>query len=641
VSRLTTAASPLSVCLQLTHAISRTERLDEIYEAALDALAAGLNVQRASILLFDPDGIMRFTAWRGLSDTYRNAVEGHTPWSPQTKGADPIVVPDVTQDAGLAAFLPTIRAEHIATMAFIPLEGADGVIGKFMLYYADPHELSPDELQLAGLIAAQVAFAVAHIRAHLTAEASEERLRFALDAANMGTWDWDMGAQSVRWSENVERIHGMPPGSFDGTFQSYEREIHPEDRERVLASIQRALSEGVPHEVEYRIVGIDGTVRWVEGKGRVEHGPDGRPRRMTGVCMNVTRRKHAELAHAEALEHSNPASQQLAAIVESSDDAILSMSLDGAITSWNRAAEGMFGYSASEAIGESITLIVPPDRRAEEDLVLARIRAGEPIEMETVRRRKNGTSVAISLMVSPIKNAEGHIVGASKIARDITERKKAEAALRRLSGRRLRSEDEERRRLSRELHDSTAQRLAALCMNLSVATDAAGALDRRAQRALAESATLADECLREIRTVSYLLHPPELDALGLQSALARYIDGFAQRSGISVETDVSSDLGRLPHAVETTVFRIVQECLTNIHRHSGSSTARICLRRGASDLVLEVQDSGTGLRGNAPPGVGIASMQERLQQLRGSLEISSQPGGTNVKAVIPLSRVAA
>jgi signal transduction histidine kinase len=197
-------------------------------------------------------------------------------------------------------------------------------------------------------------------------------------------------------------------------------------------------------------------------------------------------------------------------------------------------------------------------------------------------------------------------------------------------------EDEERRRLSRELHDCTAQQLVALCMNLAVANEAMGALDRRAQRALAESQALAAACLREIRTVSYLLHPSELDELGLQSALARYTEGFEQRSGIRVQTEVPSDLGRLPQAVETTVFRIVQECLTNIHRHSGSRTAGIRLRRGASDLVLEVRDAGTGLRGNAPPGVGIASMRERLQPFGGSLEISSQPGGTNVKAVIPL-----
>jgi PAS domain S-box-containing protein len=332
----------------------------------------------------------------------------------------------------------------------------------------------------------------------------------------------------------------------------------------------------------------------------------------------------------------NRAAQRLAAIVESSNDAIVGMNLDGVITSWNRAAERMFGYSAAEAIGQSITLIIPPDRRDEETLVLARVRAGESVEIETLRQHKDGTSVPISLMVSPVKDARGHIVGASKIARDITERKKAKAALGRLSGRLSRLEGEERRRLSRELHDSTAQRLAALCMNLSVAKEAAGALESRAQRALDESAVLADLCLREVRTASYLLHPPELDEFGLQSALARYIDGFIQRSGICVEADVAPDLGRLPQAVETAVFRIVQECLTNIHRHSGSRTAHMRLSRGPSELVLEVRDAGTGVRGNAPPGVGIASMEERLQQFGASLEINSRPGGTIVRAVIPL-----
>jgi PAS domain-containing protein len=125
-----------------------------------------------------------------------------------------------------------------------------------MLCFADPHDLSPEELQLADLIAAQVAFAVAGARAHLTVKESEERLQFALDAANMGTWDWDVPTQPVPWSDIVERIHGLPPGS-----------IHSEDRERVVASIPRALSEGVPHEAECRIVTPHGTVRWVESKG--------------------------------------------------------------------------------------------------------------------------------------------------------------------------------------------------------------------------------------------------------------------------------------------------------------------------------------------------------------------------------------
>jgi PAS domain S-box-containing protein len=296
------ATSPrIAACLALTRAISRTRTVEEIYTAALDALAQGLGVSRSSILLFDPDGVMRFKAYRGLSEPYRRAVEGHTPWTPEAVDAQPIAVADVRQEPSLAPYLSTIAAEGIAAMAFIPLVSLGRVIGKFMLYYDRPHALSADDLQLAGVIAAQVAFAVERTGAEERARRDEERLRFALDAAVMGTWDWDLTDQSVRWSENLESVHGLPPGTFDGTFGSYEREIHDEDRDRVLASIRRAVEEGVPHEVEYRIVAPDGTVRWVEGKGRVEY-EHGRPVRLTGICMNVTRRKEAELARLVAAE---------------------------------------------------------------------------------------------------------------------------------------------------------------------------------------------------------------------------------------------------------------------------------------------------------------------------------------------------
>ncbi len=419
--------SAFAVCAQLAQAVGRTERLEDIYEAALDALADGLSVERAAVLLFDAQDQLRFAAWRGLSAAYRQAVEGHTPWAPHARDAEPIAVADVRQEPSLAPYLPVISAERIAAMTFIPLEGVGGVLGKFMLYYSEPHEPSSEELQLARVIAAQIAFGVERTQAHNDVLAKDERLRFALDSANMGTWDWDLGTGAVQWSDNMERIHGLPAGTFDGTFPSYEREIYPADRERVLASIRRALAGERPHDVEYRIVGADGTVRWVEGKGHVKAGPDGQPARMTGVCMNITRRKEAELARVEALEQSNGASQRLAAIIESSDDAIVSKDLNGVIMSWNQGAERMFGYPEAEAVGRSITLIVPLARRSEEDQVLARIRAGQPVEMETVRRHKNGSSVDISLKVSPVRDGAGRIVGASKIARDISARKRDEA----------------------------------------------------------------------------------------------------------------------------------------------------------------------------------------------------------------------
>lgn len=300
----TSVDNPLAACLQLTQALSSTHTVEQIYAAALDALERGLNVERASILLFDPDGVMRFKAHRRLSDTYRAAVEGHTPWQPDAVDPQPIVVADVRTDPTLAPYLPTILSEGIAAMAFIPLVSRRQVIGKFMLYSDTPRQLTVEEIQLAGIIAAQVAFAVQRTRTEELARRGEERLRFALDAASMGTWDWDLSLNTVQWSDNLARMHGLPEGSFDGTFASYEREIHPEDRPRVFASVQRAIAEGVPHEVEYRIVAPDGTVRWVEGKGRVEY-EDGVPVRMTGVCMMVTRRKEAELARLAVAEEAS------------------------------------------------------------------------------------------------------------------------------------------------------------------------------------------------------------------------------------------------------------------------------------------------------------------------------------------------
>jgi PAS domain S-box-containing protein len=304
----------LSVCSSLIRSIGRTTVVEEMYEHALDALDDALEVSRASILLFDADGVMRFKASRGLSEDYRRAVEGHSPWIPTTPDPEPILVRDVETEPSLAAHLTVIRREGIAAMAFIPLVYGGTVIGKFMIYRDEPGVLNDQELLCARLVASEVAFAVARTRAEQQASRSEARLRFALDAASMGTWDWDVTAGTVRWSENLERIHGLPPGTFDGTFESYAREIHPDDRERVMAAVQKALGDGVPYEVEYRLVAPDGTVRWAEGKGNAELGEGGAVR-MTGVCMIVTRRKEAELARLAAAEEASRLKDEFLAVL--------------------------------------------------------------------------------------------------------------------------------------------------------------------------------------------------------------------------------------------------------------------------------------------------------------------------------------
>jgi signal transduction histidine kinase len=220
----------------------------------------------------------------------------------------------------------------------------------------------------------------------------------------------------------------------------------------------------------------------------------------------------------------------------------------------------------------------------------------------------------------------------------------ANQSLRGLSARLLQLQDEERRRIARELHDSVGQMLAALNMNLSTVRADVERLAKTAN-ALVDSENLVSQMSTEVRTISHLLHPPLLDEAGLSSALRWYVDGFSLRSKIRVDLDLPEDFGRLPRESETAIFRVVQECLTNIHRHSGSSIARIRLRQRDHEVGAEIEDKGKGippekqmeLTSTGIPGVGIRGMRERIRQLGGTLEINSTSSGTAVVVKLPIA----
>jgi signal transduction histidine kinase len=221
---------------------------------------------------------------------------------------------------------------------------------------------------------------------------------------------------------------------------------------------------------------------------------------------------------------------------------------------------------------------------------------------------------------------------------------KVNQSLRELTARLLQLQDEERRRFARELHDSVGQVLAALSMNLSTArTD----IERLAKTAdtLSESETLVQEMSKEVRTISHLLHPPLLDEAGLSSALRWYIDGFAERSQIKVELEFPDNFGRLSQELETAIFRVVQECLTNIHRHSGSPVAKVRIAHSEDVVLVEVEDRGKGITpekliemdSDGMPGVGIRGMRERIRQLGGRVDINSDSSGTTIRAHLPVA----
>ncbi len=481
-------------------------------------------------------------------------------------------------------------------------------------------------------------------------------------------------------------------------------------------------------------------------------------------------------AEAVTITEAERASLLLAAIVDSSDDAIVSKGLNGIITSWNKSAERMFGYSAEEVIGKPITLIVPSDRLDEERNIIGSLRRGERVShFETVRVRKDGSTLDVSLTISPIKDSAGRVIGASKVARDITEQKHAQRALREseerfraiieatpecvklvsadgtllhmnlpglaligadcaedvvgrcvydliatedrerfrafnekicrgergslefdiiglrgvrrrmeshgaplrnadgsidqlgvtrdvterrhaeraireseLTARLLQVQDDERRRIARELHDGVGQLLAAMSMNVSRVDQEKAKLSPAAARCVTENGKLIQQVSKDIRTVSYLLHPPMLDEMGLQSALKWFVEGFNERSNIDTSLEIVADVQRLPRDHELCLFRIAQEGLTNVHRHSGSKTAVVRLSAAKGEIRLEVRDEGRGvdeqtkskIASGKDAGVGFRGMRERLGHLGGTLTVHSNGKGTTVVAALPYAESA-
>lgn len=324
------------------------------------------------------------------------------------------------------------------------------------------------------------------------------------------------------------------------------------------------------------------------------------------------------------------------------------------VVRWSGEAERIFGWQAEAAIGkhrEDLGLVCAGNE-PEVARVFADLCSGaRPKAFLAARNcRRDGSVVHCEWYNSALMDASGKLRSILSLVLDVTERKQAQEALEianrrlhELSTQLLRSQDQERRRIARELHDSTAQMLAALSMNLN-RMQRAGLEPPRKDTLLAESIELAAASSREIRTVTYLLHPPLLDEVGLVGALQTYAEGFQQRTGISIGLEIARDLGRLENAVELALLRIVQEGLANVHRHSGSRVARIALQRGDGEVRLVLQDQGRGL----PPemrdpdntfvgfGVGILGMRERAEQLGGRLEIKSALSGTTVTVTLPL-----
>ncbi len=627
-------AHELAVLYGFSDRLNRADSLGEVYEAALDTIVKAIGCQRASILLFDDQGVMSFVASRGLSDEYKAAVNGHSPWKQGEKDAQPIGIEDIREAEIDPDLQKLIVDEGIFALGFIPLISNDTLIGKFMVYYDETHHFTEAEFELSLTVGYQIAFGVERKRTEEALRENEQRLRVATQTGKVGVWDWDIKANHIEWTPTVYTMHGVEPGGFDGKVDSFTNLIHPEDREAVGERIGLALSEDVPYEVEFRVPKTDGGINWLFTNAVVLRDETGKPIRMIGATVDITEPKNAERELA-----------RVAAIVESSRDAIVGNDLNGVITSWNKGAARLFGYTADEIIGKSVTTLIPQDRLDEETPILERLNRGDYIDhYETIRRHKDGTLLEISLTVSPVFDSRGKIIGASKIARDITERRQAEAALRdrEVMKRLVEAQEAERHRIARDLHDHLGQQLTALRLKLESIRSKCNENEVLA-REMEETQEYAARIDMDINYLAWELRPTELDQLGLRDALQSFVREWSNTYGITAEFHASENyIDRLSPELETNLYRIVQEGLNNILKHAHASNVNVLLEMRGSRIVLIIEDDGNGFdpesdrRSAGGKGLGLVGMRERTALLGGTLEIESRPGeGTTVFARVP------
>ena len=434
--------------------------------------------------------------------------------------------------------------------------------------------------------------------------------------------------------------------------------IAPEDRNRFKAFNER-ICRGEQGSLQFDIIGLEGKRRHMETHAAPLRNPDATIVHLA-VTADISERKQAE----ELLRRSE---ERFRALVNASSDVVYRMSPD-----WSELGQlDGRGFVADTGAPRNDWLneyIHPDDQPLVLQAIRDAVRTRNPFQLEHRVRRADGTLGWTYSRAVPLLNGNGEILEWFGAASDVTARKEAEdnfrklaqtldaevrartreleeqsSQVRELSWRLLRNQDQERRHIARELHDSVGQTLTVLDINLELFMQEAGCKSSEVASKIEEIQKTVQQLHREIRTTSYLLHPPLLDESGLYSAISLYLQGLRERSGLEVRFEISEQFGRLPGELELVIFRLVQESLTNIHRHSESKTASIRIDRESNQIILDIRDQGKGMSSermaeiqSGRSGVGIGGMRERLRQFEGTMNIESDSSGTRIFATIPL-----
>jgi PAS domain S-box-containing protein len=472
--------------------------------------------------------------------------------------------------------------------------------------------------------------------------ASEERLRVAQRAARIGTFERDVRTGRITWSEGLESLYGLPSGSLQGQTNAFFKDlIHPTDYEQVVRLIESALKTGQPTEGEWRAIWPDRSVHWITSRWQVLMDANGEPSRVVGVNMDITDRKLAE----EALVELNRTLETQGSFLRSREELlrVFVKNVPAAVAMLDRDMRYLqvsdrwctdYLPGRTQVLGLSHYEIFPdmPERWKE---VHRRALQGETLRSDEDRWEGSDRPHWARWEVRPWKSADGAVGGILILTEDITRRKLMEEALSDLSRKLIESQEQERARIGRELHDDINQRLAMLSVELEQLQENPSEIQPRLQELRRQMAEVSDD----VQALSHDLHSSKLEYLGVVAGMKGWCKEFGerQRMDIGFKNDAP---GALPLEIGLSLFRVLQEALHNVIKHSGVRRVEVELREDASEIHLLISDSGKGfdvaaaLRGK---GLGLTSMRERVRLMSGTITIESTPmGGTVIHVRVPL-----
>ena len=465
---------------------------------------------------------------------------------------------------------------------------------------------------------------------------ANDRLQLAVKSGKSAVWEWNIGSGQSSWFGDLRTLFGMQSVTFVGHIDDFRNYVHPDDREQVWRALNKAMHAHAPYTGEFRIVGSDGSVRCVAATGTCYYASSGKPERMLGVTVDITERKEAE----QKLRESEMRFQNMA---DKTPSLIWMCDADGRITYLNEKGAEFTGPNPGDGYGNTwISYIHPEDRERIVRAITLALESHEAFSKEYRLRRRDGVYRWMFDVASPRTNGDGSFAGFIGSAIDVTDQKLAREALESVSGRLIEAQEKERTRIARELHDDICQKLAVLSMAIqranrgldgSVAATAKDQLEKIRMECAAISG--------DVQLLSHELHSSKLDYLGIGAAIRGFCKEFAKQHELSIKFSEQNIPNRLPREVSLCLFRISQEGLHNALKHSGTTHFRVSLTGSSSEVQLEVKDEGAGFdleRARQDRGLGLVSMQERMNLVQGQLNIESTPGvGTKIVATVPLA----